>query len=190
MKRSYMTRNELQEGYPISMPVKSASQNKNCREVLVDINEKYRSTFYKTLTHLYSKSPYYSTILKDIIDPCLSLNEVSISEFNMTIIQNICQYLHIKTTLIHSSFQFENLQLKKEEGLKNIVHQLNGHIYINAIGGKSLYDKEDFMNDGIELKFLRMGEVEFKKPFHSILDILFNYDSDHIQSQLNKFTLE
>lgn len=190
MKRSYMTRNELQEGYPISIPVKSASQNKNCTEVLVDMNEKYRSTFKKTLAHLYSKSPYYAVVLNQIIEPCLAASDVSISSFNISIIQNICHYLQIQTQIIDSSFQFDNLHLKKEEGLKSIVHQVNGNTYINAIGGKTLYDKQNFLHDGIELKFLRMGDVEFKKPFHSILDILFTYDSIHIQSQLNKFTLE
>ncbi len=190
MKRSYMTRNELQEGYPISIPVKSASQNKNCTEVVVDMNEKYRSTFKKTLAHLYSKSPYYTVVLNQIIEPCLAASDVSISSFNISIIQNICRYLQIQTQIIDSSFQFDNLHLKKEEGLKSIVHQLNGNTYINAIGGKTLYDKQNFLHDGIELKFLRMGDVEFKKPFHSILDVLFTYDSIHIQSQLNKFTLE
>jgi hypothetical protein len=190
MKRSYMTRNELQAGYPISIPVKSASQNKNCREVLIDINEKYISTFQKTLRHLYAKSPYFDIINHQIIEPCFQMKEVSISAFNIAIIQHICQYLNIQTPIIETSCEFNQLELKKEAGLKSIVHQLNGSHYINAIGGQSLYDKTDFLNDHIQLQFLKMGEVDFKNPYHSILDLLFNYDSVHIQSQLNKFTLE
>jgi hypothetical protein len=189
MKRSYMTRNTLQPNYDISIPVKGGSQNKNCREVYVDLNDKYKSTFKKTITHLYSKSKFFDEIDNKIIHPMLSLENVSISEYNIFTIQKICDYLQIKTPIINTSFDFDNLHLKKEESLQSIVHQLHGDVYINSIGGQNLYDKQNFLETKIQLQFLKMGDVAFKKPNHSILDILFTYDPKQIQSQLDIFTL-
>ena len=79
--------------------------------------------------------------------------------------------------------------LKKNEGLQEIVSKLKGNTYINAIGGQKLYNKEDFASQEIELKFILMDNVDFQNPYTSILDLLFTYPKEHIQQQLLKYKL-
>ena len=177
MKRSYMTRNILKNNTPINVNVWGASQNKKCNEIYVNFENNYIFNFLKTLKNLYSKESNYNIILNDIILP----------EFNLNLIKRICNYLDIQTKIINTSNGLTTL--KKEEGLKSITKQFGSNVYINAIGGQSLYNKEDFKNDNIELNFIKMGNVDFDNKNSSILDLLFRYDKSHIQKQIVNYKL-
>ena len=69
--------------------------------------------------------------------------------------------------------------------------------YVNAIGGKELYNKQNFDDVGIELKFLRMdpdivypqGKGDFI-PYLSILDVLMYNSREDVQKLLGLYTLE
>jgi hypothetical protein len=191
MKRSYMTRNTLKNNTPINIPVSGGSQNKSCTEVIVLADQKWFSTFEKTLEILYRKESNYNSIIEKIIKPwketILSFSHpVSISEFNYVSIRYICEYLEC-TRKFHSSVNITTR--KKNEGLQDITKHFGGNHYINAIGGQKLYNKEDFASQGIELNFIKMENVEFDNPYSSILDLLFRYPKEHIQHQLTKYTL-
>jgi hypothetical protein len=191
MKRSYMTRNILKNNTPINIPVSGGSQNKSCREVTVLADKKWFDTFGKTLETLYKKESNYDVIIDKIINPwkqnIISLDRsMSISEFNFTSIYYICEYLGVKPQF-HSSFNITTK--KKNEGLQDITKHFNGDTYINAIGGQKLYNKEDFASQGIELKFIKMGDLDLVNPYASILDLLFTYDKDHLKEQIKKYTL-
>jgi len=187
MKRSYMTRNVLKNNTPINVNVWGASQNKKCNEIYVNFENNYISNFLKKLENLYSKESNYDIILNDIILPEFINREVTISELNLNLIKRICNYLDIQTKIINTSNGFTTL--KKEKGLKSIIKQIGSNVYINAIGGQSLYNKEDFKNDNIELNFIKMGNVDFDNKNSSILDLLFRYDKSHIQKQIVNYKL-
>ncbi len=189
MKRSYMTRNKLKNGVSINLNVYGGSQNKKCNEIYVNFSNNYITKFLKTLHQLYSKDVNYQIVLNEIILPEFVDREITISEFNLNLIKKICDYLEIKTKIINTSSIFNDTNLKKGEGLKSIIKQLNYKNYVNAIGGQSLYDKEDFKKDGIELNFIEMGEVDFDDRYSSILDLLFKYDKEFIKNQITRYKL-
>ena len=187
MKRSYMTRNTLKNNTTINVNVWKASQNKKCNEIYVNFENNYIPKFLKTLENLYSKESHYGTILNEIILPEFIDRKITISKFNLNLIKRICNYLDIKTKIIDTS---ENLtKLKKGEGLKEITKHFNSKSYINAIGGQSLYNKEDFKNDNIQLSFIEMGNVVFDNKYTSILDLLFRYNKEYIKEQIRNYKL-
>ena len=187
MKRSYMTRNTLKNNTTININVWKASQNKKCNEIYVNFENNYIPKFLKTLENLYSKESHYEIILNEIILPEFIDRKITISKFNLNLIKRICNYLDIKTKIIDTS---ENLtKLKKGEGLKEITKHFNSKSYINAIGGQSLYNKEDFKNDNIQLSFIEMGNVVFDNKYTSILDLLFRYNKEYIKEQIRNYKL-
>ena len=187
MKRSYMTRNTLKNNTTININVWKASQNKKCNEIYVNFENNYIPKFLKTLENLYSKESHYEIILNEIILPEFIDRKITISKFNLNLIKRICNYLDIKTKIINTS---ENLtKLKKGEGLKEITKHFNSKSYINAIGGQSLYNKEDFKNDNIQLSFIEMGNVVFDNKYTSILDLLFRYNKEYIKEQIRNYKL-
>lgn len=187
MKRSYMTRNVLKNNTTINVNVWNASQNKRCNEIYVNFENNYISKFLKTLENLYSKELHYEIILNEIILPEFVDREITISKFNLNLIKRICNYLDIKTKIIDTSDDLTNL--KREEGLKEIVKKFNSKNYVNAIGGQSLYTKENFKKDGIDLNFIEMGNVNFDNKYASILDLLFRHNKEHIKEQITNYKL-
>jgi len=187
MKRSYMTRNVLKNNTRINVNVSGGSQNKKCNEVYVNFENNYISKFLKTLENLYSKESNYDSILNNIILPEFINRQITISEFNLNLIKRICNYLDVETKIINTSEGLTNL--KKGEGLKSITKKIGSNVYVNAIGGQSLYNKDDFKNDNIELNFIEMGNVDFDNKYSSILDLLFRYDKSHIQKQIKNYKL-
>jgi len=187
MKRSYMTRNTLKNNTPITIPVIGGSQNKKCNEVIVKSDDKFTINFPKTLYNLYGKEKNFEDIIQQIFITDMSNLGYSISQSNLFYIKKICNYLEISTQIIDSSEGFTTR--KKNEGLQDIIGNLKGDTYINAIGGQKLYNKEDFATQNIDLKFIQMGGVDFDNPYSSILDLIFRYPKEHIQSQLKKYTL-
>jgi hypothetical protein len=191
MKRSYMTRNTLRNDVPINIPVSGGSQNKRCNEVITLGDEKWFSKFYKTLEHNYKQESRFTEVLDQVISPwkedVLAKTQTTISEFNFIAIERICNYLDIKTDLHKTSMGITDA--KFDMGLKDIVKHFEETHYVNAIGGQSLYHKDNFHSDGVTLSFIKMSKLDFKNQYASILDILFTYDVSHIKTQLNKFEL-
>ena len=110
----------------------------------------------------------------------------NVSEFNFSAIYYICQYLDCSRRFYSSANITER---KKNKGLQDITKYYEADTYVNAIGGQKLYNKEDFASQEIDLKFIQMGDLELENPYASILDLLFNYDKDHLKKQLKNYTL-
>jgi hypothetical protein len=190
MKRSYMTRNYLKDWVKINVQVNGSSQNKSCREILVNFEHDYVNKFYKTLKNLYSKSPYFNQVIEEIILPNFIERETSISDFNLSIIKSVCQKLDINNNkILDTSNNFEGKVLKKEHGLQSITHQLGGSIYINAIGGTKLYNKENFKNSGIDLYFIKSNQLDLENPYLSILHQMMVYPTEHLSEQIKKYEI-
>ena len=187
MKRSYMVRNTLKNDIKVTIPVLNGSQNKSCTEVMVGFDDKWFTKLLKTIEYNYGKSKNYSEILNRFILPLEGYNGISISEFNLNIVKEVCDYLDIKTEIIDSSIGLT--ELKKGDGLIDISKKLKHSVYVNAIGGQKLYQKEYFKSNDIQLNFIEMGDVQFKNKYASILDLLFEYDRDYIKNELKKYRL-
>ncbi len=186
MKRSYMTRNSLKNNTPFRTQIHKASQNKKCTEVFVNFENNFSKKSLNIIHHLYSKSRYYSFIIP-FIEPLFQERKITISQFNLDTIKIVCKLLEIPTVIIDSSEGYTNE--KKGDGLIEITKKLKGDNYVNAIGGKKLYDKPYFKNQNINLSFIKMGEVQLDNPYASILDLLFTYPIEHIKTQLNNYSL-
>jgi hypothetical protein len=76
-----------------------------------------------------------------------------------------------------------------------ICKTLNADIYVNAIGGQELYDKNVFEEEGIQLNFIKTGPLsytQFNNSFVenlSILDILMFNSKYDIMEMLEKYEL-
>lgn len=187
MKRSYMTRNYIKNEIKIGINVHSASQNKRCKDIKVNFNDNYCEKFFKTVKSQYSKSPYFDEIFSNVLEPEFFEREVSVSEFNINIIKRIVSYLGINTKIIDTS---ENItEQNKGEGLIEISKYYGATNYVNAIGGKKLYNKSDFAKKNLNLLFVDMGDVEFSNKYASILDLLLTYPKEHLEEQIKKYTL-
>ena len=96
--------------------------------------------------------------------------------------------------MLSSEIKKDNL-LRAQNRIIEINKQLHSSVYINAIGGQELYNYEDFKKEGIELKFIKMKDIEYKQfdnvfiPNLSMIDVLMFNSKNQIQIMLNNYEL-
>ncbi len=76
-----------------------------------------------------------------------------------------------------------------------IVHRMDGELYLNPIGGIELYCPARFRADGLLLRFLRMDDLtypQFKHPLVpslSIIDVLMFNSREQLKDLLLRFSV-
>ena len=157
-----------------------------------DIMEKKRNI--RTLEFAYKKAPYYSEVMP-MLEQFLVADYGNLSEYNVASIQLVCNFLDIKTEILLSSEQNTDKALKKQYSIFDECRALGGNEYINAIGGRELYDFEEFRENGIELAFLKSDDIIYPQfgnefvPNLSIIDVMMFNSVPEIQDMLNRYTL-
>lgn len=106
-------------------------------------------------------------------------------------------YLGIDTPLITSSTLPVDRALKGKHKVLEICAQLGADEYINPIGGVELYNKVEFNQNGVELKFLKANDnITYKQfdnefvPWLSILDVMMFNTVEQIQKFLKQYILQ
>lgn len=195
IKQGYINRNYLLangQAQLMTLALNGASSNKLINEIQVGNNPK---KILKTIIQNYSKAPYFKVVYL-LIEDILMKKEKSLEKYIGYSLIMISKYLEIKTEFIYSSDIQKNEVLKAQDRVIEINKQLGATVYINAIGGKELYKKEDFKKENIELKFLKIEEFEYKQfnnepiPFLSIIDIMMFNSKDEVIKMLNRYSLE
>ena len=117
------------------------------------------------------------------------------SEFLISSINTICRYLEINTPIRRTSELEGNDAFKREERIYDMCHRLGATTYINPIGGKALYDVEEFAKQGINLRFINTDDITYQQfgdkfvEKLSILDVIMFNSKDEIREMLGKYTL-
>ena len=185
IKGGYMNRNIVKNNTKIWVPLIGASSNLNATEIKVNLSGRDWSKQMKTLDQMYGKSLNYSTAMT-ILDRAKILDKCSLSEFNFFIINEITDYLGIETELVASSLNMTSR--KKEAGVIEMVQNFKGTTYVNSSGGRALYSADNFMAEGLDLKFLESClESDLLKK--SIFHIICIYSKEEIELMLDNYLL-
>jgi len=200
IKKGWINRNRIilqQEASLFTLPVKQASQNILIKDTLTSIDRRWKNKFYAKLTQTYQKAPHFSPVM-ELIDSSLPKTEdESIASVAINAIQLIYQYLNHEIKSKRSSDLSPHTKgMEKAERLIQITKDLGYSAYVNAPGGKELYNKQDFKNQGIDLHFINSLECRYPQfnqefvPALSIIDVLMFNNIDETKALLNHFTLE
>ena len=198
IKKGWINRNKIlingKESI-ITFPLIKASQNKLINEIDLFLNNKDKKKIIAKLEMAYKKAPYFDStinLVKEIINADLS----NIAKYSANSITKISDFLEIDVSFDFSSIQSpESKGMDKADRLIHICKKNNSNQYINSIGGQTLYSKEYFNANGVNLSFienyiepyLQFGE-EFV-PNLSIIDIIMFNDTKTVRKMLNKYKL-
>lgn len=177
IRRGWINRNFLKDGR-FTLPVVDASQNKMIKDI--DIIPEATDRLMKRIEHCYKNAPYYNDVI-NVIDrrPMTTL-----SHYIRSSIFGICNYLGIETNIIQTSSIFGK-DLSGPDRIIDICHQLGADSYLNAPGGKDLYNNDQFKQNGIDLFF-----IETRSDHKlSIVDLLMTKSKEDIITELNEFDI-
>jgi len=178
------------------MPLVGASQNRTINSLHLLEDNKWRSKLIRTLEMAYKKGVGYDEffpVLKDV----LNFNCNRLSDFLANCIETICNFLEVKTSILYSTSCYNNADLKAQNRIIDLCLKENAKTYINASGGRSLYQKDHFERSGIKLQFLNSELCPYYQPATdefvpglSIIDMLMNNSKQFVKEQLNNFKLD
>ncbi|MFY8003719.1 MAG: WbqC family protein [Chitinophagaceae bacterium] len=199
IKQGWINRNNIllnDNPYLFSIPVKSISSNSTIRETIVsDKPYKWDYKLLTTIKYAYSKAPFFAKVYPMVDYLFRKAINQSVSVVATNSIMMVSEYLNIQTNVVNSSIIYKNNYLHGEERVIDICSKEKATQYINPIGGISLYNKQSFQQNSIQLNFLKTDFTIYKQfenkfqPGLSILDVLMFNDPSEIQKQLVNFTL-
>ena len=179
INKGYVNRNEIL-GSKFTIPLKGASQNKLINELEVVDKKEWMGAFLNLIVKTYTGYPYFTTVW--LILERVLMTETNIAKINHLAIKEVCAYLDIQTQIV-SSTDYPK-EAKGQYRIIDICRKEKATRYINAIGGKELYDKDLFFQIGLELKFMK------GTPTLSMIDLMMRYSQDDIKHLLHAYELE
>ncbi len=197
IKGGWINRNRiLVNNFPsyINVEMKGASSFRKIKEVEVNTNYIWRKKMLSTIFLNYKHAPNHSAVFS-LIENVMNNDYKYLNDYIKNSIIATCNYLNIDTEIIESSLVYQNSELNGKERVLSICEKEKACNYINLIGGKELYKKEDFLKRNIELSFL---QTQFKayKQFNneyvaglSIVDVMMFNSKEEIKELLDQYEL-
>jgi WbqC-like protein family len=200
IKQGWINRNNiLLSGQPLmfTVPLRKASSFTSIAgtSINMELYNLWVYRFEKTLMLAYSRAPYYKETAELVMSvfnsSCKTISELAVASILAT-----CKYLDVNTEFVLTSSIYHNNDLKAQQRVIDICKRENAATYLNAAGGKALYSKDDFKNEGLELKFLKSRSITYNQikpnfvPWLSIIDVLMFNSPGVVRNLLNEYDLE
>lgn len=196
-KKGWINRNRIFfEGKDklITLPIKKDSDFLDvCDRSLSDTWISTKKDLINQIKVSYGKAPNFTEGL-EITQQIISNDSTNLFTFLYESIKIINSYLGIETKIIVSSEVEIDHKLKSQDKVIAICKKLGASQYINAIGGVSLYSKEDFLKNEIKLNFIKTDNFSYPQfdyeyvPYLSILDVIMFNDVSKVKDFLNKYS--
>jgi hypothetical protein len=125
----------------------------------------------------YSAAPYFSQIWP-LLERIVLFDNSNLFRYLHHSLVEICTHLGIGSEIAVSSTIPIDHGLKAQDKVIALCRGLHADTYINAIGGRELYSRDEFSSHGIELKFIKAQPIEYAQfgapfvPWLSIVDVL------------------
>jgi hypothetical protein len=199
IKQGWINKNRIllnNAAYTFSVPLKNASSFVQISNTFINdkMYDHWKKKFFKTLEQAYFNAPFFKTI-SEAIKAVFENNSTSIAQLALSSIEFVCTYLDINTKIVRTSSVYNNQFLNAENRVIDLCKKENAQVYVNAAGGITLYSGDNFLKEGIQLYFLKSGEINYRQfnnefiPFLSMIDVLMFNSKTEIASMLGNFEL-
>jgi hypothetical protein len=199
IRQGWINRNRIlldREPRYFSVPIMDQSSFREIRETYVSSSEypRWRERFFGTLEHAYKKAPHYHAV-RGLLGAVFTESVGTISDLARISILSVCDHLGIDTQIRETSSIYANCELRKATRLYDICRQEGADTYVNSIGGVELYSKDEFLREGISLKFLKSRDIgygQWGQPFVpnlSIVDVMMFNSAIDVRTMLDQFEL-
>lgn len=178
-KNDWRNRNRLKtkDGFLwLSIPVKG-SIHSQIRDIRIDESKNWQDKHQKTITQLYSKSPYFEEV-SALFSPLWNRRYEFLMDAAMDSIRIVAEYLNIETKIVYSSEI--GAVGDKNEKLVNICKIFNARNYYSGLSAQNYLNVELFERNGIEVAFQHYPHPVYPQKHGdfishlSVMDLLFN----------------
>ena len=178
-KKGWINRNRiLRNGTDVvfSLPLKKDSDE--CHVVQRELAGSFdRQKLLNQIKGAYEKAPFFDSVFP-LFERVVNFQSVNLFDYIYYSVCELCKFVDLSTKILISSTVDVDHDLKSQDKVLAICNALNADMYINAIGGVELYQKDVFSKRGIELKFIKSLPFEYSQfgndfvPWLSMVDVL------------------
>ena len=197
-KESWINRNRiLVNGADkmISFPLKKDHHRARINErIFADTVEAEVERMLKMIGNCYANAPAFAEFYP-LLQAIMRHPERNAAAYAAHSIRTLCDYIGIGTPIQLASEFALPAQIDKQDRVIRTVRLLGGDVYINPIGGTSLYQEAYFQQHGLTLRFHRMDDLSYRQfgktfiPNLSIIDVLMFNGRDGARTLLDCFCL-
>lgn len=188
--RNHILINGEKEMFTVTL--QKASPNKLFNEIVIGDDFK---KLMKTLQMNYSRAINFDQTMA-LMERIISFPNKQLAVFIANSFREILSYLSVETEILMSSEIPKDNSLRGKDKIIQICEILGADTYYNAVGGKNLYDQEEFREHGITLNFVdslpqvysQLHTREFVSGL-SMVDVLMNNTKDEVNRLLDSFQL-
>jgi hypothetical protein len=161
----------------LTVPLSGASPNRNINEIQLITETAWKEKLLRTVEFAYRRAPYFEQIFP-LVREVVNFAECNLAAYLLNGLLAIRDYLGIWTNVIATSADYQNRELKGAARILDICRREKAIVYVNASGGKELYDPDTFGANGITLRFLEPLDFRYEQfggefqPSLSIVDVL------------------
>ena len=178
----------------ITVPTVKHVKTELIKNIVINNSENWQSNIINKLSYYQKiRAPYFWEVIK-VVENCLTYDTDFLNDLNIKSLKMITRYVGIKFDYIISSkkdFDFSKVKNSGDWAFE-ITKQMAATTYVNPVGGKEIFDNNKFINEGIDLKFLKSNDIKYKQsrrkyvPWLSIIDIMMFNSPDEIKSLLSE----
>jgi hypothetical protein len=175
----------------VTLALQGASPNQLINEVVVGGRQE---KLLETIRHCYGKAPQFKQVFP-LVEGIILQQEKNLARFLDQGLRRVCNYLGLCPAWHLSSNLNKDKALRGQEKVLAICEELGASHYINAPGGRELYDREAFARRGLTLSFIQPRSVEYRQfgntflPDLSILDLMMFNDRAQCRKLLAEYDL-
>ena len=199
-RRSWMNRNRILNvngivNY-ITVPTIKAPQRTAIKDIIVDNSQDWPQKMIAKMGLYKKNAPHYRETI-DFFQSVFEKKYYTLSELNIETTVACCKYLGISQQF--DVFSEMNLPIgivtQPDEWALEITKAMRYKTYVNPPGGISFFQKEKYIESGIDLEFLQAELVPYEQHIGhfesalSIIDVMMFNSKKDIQEMLNHYTL-
>lgn len=195
IKRGYIHRNAVLlagQAHPFTVPVRDVSQNRQIREHVYTGDWR---PFLNLLHQAYRRAPQFDAAYA-LVESVVQDADDNVARKNALSFTRVFDYLGLSRAWTAASLRALPAELRGAERILALCRLAGAGTYVNASGGRALYEPAAFARDGITLRFLASAPDPYPQgratyvPNLSMIDLLMHLAPAEVVTRLGQFRLE
>ncbi|SDY70347.1 WbqC-like protein family protein [Hymenobacter psychrophilus] len=199
IKGGWINRNRLLvNGQPLlfTIPLDAPSPNRNICAIELSDKGPWRAKLLQTIAQSYRRAPQFEPVYA-LIERVFTAQEArTITDLVRVSFTELIAYLCLSVELVPTSTHYGNQHLRAQERVLDICRMEGATEYVNAQGGRELYDHDTFAAHELGLNFLQPELRPYKQlgkgafvPGLSMIDVLMNNSVAQTNELLHSYQL-
>jgi hypothetical protein len=193
--RGWIHRNRiLLDGAPhrFTLPLAAASQNRLILEIERADDPRLAAKLLRTLEAAYRDAPHFAETMP-WVESVLANPERRLVPFLEGALAAVAGVLGVDTPMRRASELAIDPEVRGSDRILALCRALGASRYLNAIGGRELYDAATFAAAGVELSFLEPKLSPYPQPAPefvpglSIVDVLMRNPAQRVKEMLGEW---